>query len=483
MHKILHQNTMSVHEVVVRPGRQRTEFSEDYMDKLEDSILRHGLFQPIVVDRGHVLVIGECRLRVFQKLAKHSPEYVQIPYVYVDEASEEELKILELEENLRRLDLNWMDKAKAFRTIHQTLLKLDEETSLEYTGGQLGCSGSQVGHQIQVADALDTKDDKELLACTSTGGAIALLNRRLKRIVKNEIVKFGTTEQVEDDMVLDLDLPDAATIDDSYVTNELLDDMTLNLEDLSLDVDSGDPTSAIPDVARIIHGSFLDDDHLPTLRQGEPFNFIHCDFPYGVGMHKSAQTKTEVRAVQYEDTDEIYWELLARLVDIQDEILSVSCHMMFWFPMSKYEATRDYLQINDWKVNAYPLVWIKEDKVGIMPDANRYPRRIYETAFLCSRGDRYIRKATVNGICSPSEKRSAEHVSLKPKSVFLEFLRIFIDEDSVVFDPTCGSGTALGVSIQLGATGAVGMDISLTAVEMAETECLAGVMNRVPIRE
>ena len=54
---------------------------------------------------------------------------------------------------------------------------------------------------------------------------------------------------------------------------------------------------------------------LPTLAL-PPFNFLHCDLPYGVNTgNKSGQSAAKITG-HYEDTQELYFELLSHLIQL-----------------------------------------------------------------------------------------------------------------------------------------------------------------------
>jgi len=117
-------------------------------------------------------------------------------------------------------------------------------------------------------------------------------------------------------------------------------------------------------------------------------------------------------------------------------------------------------------VNIFPLVWLKSDNSGIIPDANRGPRRIYETAFLCTRGDRKIVKAKGNAVSAPTTKKY--HMSEKPTSVLTHFMSILVDENTLMLDPTCGSGNSVKVAEELGARWSLGLEMNPEYVERAK---------------
>ena len=51
-----------------------------------------------------------------------------------------------------------------------------------------------------------------------------------------------------------------------------------------------------------------------------------------------------------------------------------------------------------------------------------------------------------NAYVGPTDK-SEDHASVKPVDMLSYFFKMFIDENSKVLDPTCGSGTALSSAL------------------------------------
>src|SRR5690606_9324370 len=99
--------------------------------------------------------------------------------------------------------------------------------------------------------------------------------------------------------------------------------------------------------------------------EGPMFNFIHCDFPYGVGMDKSDQG-AGAEFGTYEDSPDVYWELLDTLAVAMSNVVSNSAHLMFWFSMDYYQLTLEKLTDMGWRVNPFPLIWTKSDNTGII---------------------------------------------------------------------------------------------------------------------
>lgn len=178
---------------------------------------------------------------------------------------------------------------------------------------------------------------------------------------------------------------------------------------------------------------------------GDKFNFLHCDFPYGIDTDKRQQGNKVAIYGGYEDTSENYWRLVKALCDNLDRICTESAHIMFWFSMHNYCDTLEYFaNHSDFDLDPFPLVWHKSDGKGILSDPQRGPRRVYETALFGSRGDRKIVKAKANACSEPAVR--GQHLSTKPEPVLRHFFEMFVDENTSMLDPTCGSGTALRVA-------------------------------------
>ncbi|MDV2581600.1 ParB/RepB/Spo0J family partition protein [Alkalibacillus haloalkaliphilus] len=119
----------SVQEVELKtcrpnPYQPRKVFDTEAIEELKDSIVEHGVLQPIIVRKaikGYEIVVGERRFR-----ASKEAGFTTIPAV-VRELSEEQMMELALLENLQREDLSPIEEAEAFdRLINELKIKQDE---------------------------------------------------------------------------------------------------------------------------------------------------------------------------------------------------------------------------------------------------------------------------------------------------------------------------------------------------------------------
>jgi ParB family chromosome partitioning protein len=100
---------LEVESIRPNPKQPRTEFDDDALEELADSISTLGLIQPITVrrepDGKYIIISGERRWRA-SKLAGRKT----IP-AYIREADDKELHEMALVENIQRQDLNAMEIA------------------------------------------------------------------------------------------------------------------------------------------------------------------------------------------------------------------------------------------------------------------------------------------------------------------------------------------------------------------------------------
>ncbi|WP_462264451.1 ParB/RepB/Spo0J family partition protein [Mucilaginibacter sp.] len=118
-------NEIRIDEIKVNPYQPRTDFDEDALKELADSIMLQGLIQPITVRRvgahSYQLISGERRLRA-SKLAGLK----QIP-AYVRTANDQQMLEMALIENIQRENLNAIEVALSFqRMLDECNLKQEQ---------------------------------------------------------------------------------------------------------------------------------------------------------------------------------------------------------------------------------------------------------------------------------------------------------------------------------------------------------------------
>lgn len=385
---------------VNRAERQRRDLPN--IDVLSDSIRRLGLIHPIVIDRENNLVAGERRLAACRSLG-----WTHINCQFIDELDPLLAHAIELEENIKREALTWQDEAKAVAEYHTLRASQEAEWTQVDTAKALGLSPKTITDKIQVAKELESGNIM-ITEAPRFSTARGIVRRAEARLADAEILAIG-----------------------------------------------GPTVSAESPDGPILNTDF--NEWAPTYT-GPKFNFIHCDFPYGIGADKFVQGAAATHG-GYDDTEETYWNLCITLAAQIDRIAAPSTHFMFWFSMHHYTATIEFFERNtDIRFDPFPLIWTKSDNIGIIPDPERGPRRIYETALFGSRGDRKIVRSTSNSDYSPSTRD--EHMSIKSEAMLRKFFTMFVDGSTVFLDPTCGSGSSVRAARGLGAQTVIGLEVN-----------------------
>lgn len=394
--------------IVRRDDRQRKELRG--IEELAESIHRIGLIHPIVIDEDGTLIAGERRLTAARSLG-----WTQISTQLSSDLDPLTHHAIELEENVKRQDITWQERALAMDKYLELRRQQEGTITQAAVAQELGLSKPDVSRNLAVAEALKAGNERVANA-DKFSTALNIVEREASRKQANAITRIEQT--VASAIALPEDQPRILT-------------------------------KSVPLLNEDFH-------EWAAAYSGRPFNFIHCDFPYGVGMHNSDQGAGQEYG-EYADDPDVFWKLLGTLDMAMSNVVADSAHLMFWFSMDFYHETQRLLTKMGWRVNPFPLVWLKSDNTGIIPDANRGPRRIYETAFFASRGDRKIVRAKSNGFAYPGREKSL-HMNEKPVAMLKHFMEMFVDEYSFCLDPTAGSANALKAATACGAGTVLGLE-------------------------
>lgn len=129
-------------ELRPNPYQPRKFFSEESITELKESILNHGVLQPLLVRKsikGYEIVVGERRFRAATEAGLHT-----IPAV-VKELTEDKMMEFALIENLQREDLNSMEEAFAYDTLMKHLQLTQEQLAI-----RLGKSRPHIANHLRL---------------------------------------------------------------------------------------------------------------------------------------------------------------------------------------------------------------------------------------------------------------------------------------------------------------------------------------------
>lgn len=417
--------------LVDREARQRKVVE---VDDLIPSIMARGVLVPIIVRKSdRHLIAGERRLTACREMG-----ILTIPVRYAEDLDPLELQIIELEENLKRRNLTWQDEALAVARIHAIRQEMEPEWKLEQTAETIGIHQNTVSKKLMVAKALEAGDESIAKADTEAN-AVTILTRRAARERDEEMNRLSDLTRK----------PVAKPVEAAKTTAEVREAEAVTLPEQPQAEDLVSPVLCVSAL-----------DWLPKY-EGQKFNLLHMDLPYGVELSGQAQ-QDAFEGGGYDSNEEIYWELLGAICKNIDRILYPSAHVLCWISMKYYTDTIAFFAKHapQVKFNPTPLVWHKSDNRGILPDAKRGPRNIYEACLFGSIGDRHIVEPVANVYSCPTGKADAIHTNEKPQPMLRHFFRMFVDQHTRLIDPTCGSASALRAADAMNAEFVFGLEFN-----------------------
>lgn len=212
-------NTLRISEIEPNKSQPRTEFDDDAILSLADSIRQHGVLQPILVrplpTGGYQIVAGERRWRAARMIGLS-----EVP-VLIKEMSDFETMQVALIENLQREDLNPIEEAQGYEKLMNKynmtqeqvaetmgksrpaianslrLLKLDDETQKMVKDGDLSA-----GHAKALAGIDDIRLRQELAKKTvldrlSVRQLEKIISTGEKKTKKSKSIRFENTYATE----------------------------------------------------------------------------------------------------------------------------------------------------------------------------------------------------------------------------------------------------------------------------------------------
>ena len=376
-----------------RPARQRRELTD--IEDLAKSMSEIGQLQPIIITREFTGVAGERRWNAAKALG-----WTHVEATFRDELDELTLFRIELEENIKRVDLPWQDRTLAIAQYHELCKANDPNWTEEDTANEMGYTKQAINKHLTVHREMGSPRvaDADTMS-TALKRARAIVERR-------------------------------RDADPIHIINPVVDRY------------------------QVLNADFRT---WASTYTGLKFNFIHCDFPYGINadQHKGMNAATEVG---YSDDPADYFQLMKTLAVELDRFCEPSAHMIFWFSPTHYCATWELLKLLDgFRWEEHPLIWIRGGNEGVAPDPTRRPRRVYDMAFFGWRGDRKTVGLKANAFVAPTERERHPHE--KSELALEHFFGLVVDEHTTLLDPTCGSGSALRAARSLGARRCLGLEI------------------------
>lgn len=387
--------------------RLRDDYGDD-RDFLEfcESIKRSGLLQAIIVakssDGTYELVAGERRLRAVKRLNEEGSSIPDLDTGSTMPAGHIRAEVmgslppeadlmLEFEENARRKDFTFQEKAKYVKRMHDMLsARYPSKWTQEMTAEALNLSEGTISYYLNLQEIM--ANHPEVAKAETMNAAI----KRMKRAQHLEVRRIEAQKS-----------PDKAIL----------------AKEMLVHADAREWLKTIPDAS---------------------VDLVNLDPPWGDEVSRKAAENWEA----FDDSTEYSSELIPVLLSEAFRILKNDRYCIFWYRQWAY-AEMLALAIAagfDLKFTRTPCVWYKIDKVS---DQNRFPEKqlidAYETFLLLRKGNPSFYEKEVQNVFVEPRVSGAEllHPTQKPVGLMERLIRLCSVPGELVVDPCAGSASTL----------------------------------------
>ncbi len=399
--------------------RQRSNIASGPLNELKTSILSVGLLNPPVAWWNNdlkkwSLVAGERRLKALTDLTAEKQAIKcggldvptgLIPITplgdYLDAAGRFEA---ELDENVKREDLDWPDRMRAYAALHSMRLAANPHQTIHDTARELS---PKVG-----------------LSTDADGGA-----RTAHKHIAQAIV---ITQHLDNEKIANARNP-AEALQLIYKQEEEKVLAALIKRQIA-----AAPTH--PDV-EIRHADLY--DLLPKLNS-DKYDLVIADPPYGIGASGAGFRARSVHHHNYSDTESDAKQITQFILTESWRLTKQRANIFIFcdidlFPWLKLTASN-----LGWTVFRRPLIWMKSESEGLAPWGGQGPRITTEFIFYATKSQRGLNASPVDVFDFRRVSRETRvHAAEKPVALLEALISCSTLPGDSILDPCCGSGSAI----------------------------------------
>jgi DNA modification methylase len=419
--------------VIGEKHRMRKYFGN--IEELAASIARFGLLTPIVLDNENNLIAGHRRI-----LAAKSLGHPDILYRRMEALDPIVRQELELEENIRRKDLEWQEEVVGLYKLYMAKQERygEKGNPLSENGGygieeaarELDRATGSISMDLALAKAL--KEYPDLIEEKTKSSAFKRYRRMKETALRAELAKRKQGEDhgqlVEDDEELEQEgeAPEAPTFVRQPIRKAVWKGIGVFYHADARDVLRGLPEDSV--------------------------DLIVTDPPYGIGLYKegsavSSSKFAESQGAMYDDDPKTIMDMLDETFMHAARLLKPDGHAYVFFHMTRYEPVYLMLKRHFGECEATPLIWMKQT-TGI-GDPTRSWIYSYEPCFWVNRGRILVKPQPFNVLKYDTVGKKIHSVE-KPVALMRHLVEASAVKGEIVLDPFAGSGSTLVAAAQLG---------------------------------
>lgn len=434
--------------------RLRVDYGD--VDDLARSISEIGLIQPVVIDAKYNLIAGGRRMAAMGKLG-----WKEVPVVLAEGCGDEmTLRIMELEENVRRKDMNWKEKVHCVARVH-TLYRRQNATSdtghkwtYERTGELLGISVGNVNYSLVVSKRLEDPNSP-LHQCESLSDALRYLLKEKEDAANALLVKKSvpTLESLSQDY----NIPEGKV---ERVFSEVCiacEGKGTNTHGEMCPICKGtgrgekeEMHMVIPISQILFKGDCLD----LSLVVGRVDHII-TDPPYGIDMANLTQEKggtfNDIESTVKEHDVEENLSLFEKFIPTAAAILPEGGWLCMWCDAMHFSLLHSLMKKAGFRVQRWPLIWTKSYPCANAAAGSNFTKAT-EFCIIGCKGVGTLISPQARNFYLDQGKTSLPHPFAKPIDVWQWVIRGIAKPGDHVLDPFAGCGSSLLAMLELGIT-------------------------------
>lgn len=404
---------VNINDLCISDNRQRREFKPEQIVELANSITTNGLLHPLVireVDGKKILVAGERRLKAMQyvwafgekvRCGKGVYEEHELPCISIGELSDLDAFEAELEENIRRADLTWQERATATSELAE-LRRLQAEKR---------------GEPLPTVNSLAVEIHGGLASDPTQASGSATDSVRKEIIVS----KF----------LDDPDVAKAKSADDAFKIIKRKEETRKNAERA---VSVGATLTASSHT--LLRGDCL--DILPTLA-AESFDIILTDPPYGIDAHEFGDSGGMTPGAHfYDDSYETWAKLMVAFSIEAYRVAAADAHAYVFCDIQNFVILRGVMAEAGWKPFRTPIIYVNPS-ASRAPWPEQGPQRKYQVCLYAVKGSKTCTRL-YGDVVTVSSDPNLGHMAQKPVALYEDLLRRSARPGDRVLDPFAGSG-------------------------------------------
>lgn len=483
----------TIHISAIREGsRARNTKKYGNLDGLKDSLSRLGTIHPLVLsanpDNTYDLIAGGRRFRALSEMGVTELHHGSTlrpgkpGFLFENEVPKHTRLEAELDENLYRLDMDWIDSVLLIDDTHQSKKAQDNQWGYRQTAALLGdgYGKTKVNYACIIAKEL-RKGDKDLLACTSMSEAIAMMVKRQEdkalavlqqKAAASRPAAFSFLDTINIDLGEKKDFSkggdetlangnnqNTATPVVGLVGNTTTPAPTSPQSNASRTVPpapEAEPAAVIPLSRMYILGDSLRGSApvMPSLPDA-CFHHIVTDIPYGIDMDNLVVANKESVAEQHEVEANV--DLMPDFLRHSFRLIQDGGFCVFFYDLDHHEKLQQWATSVGFAVQRWPFIATKTSSCSNQTAQYNLTKN-YEVAMFCRKPGAVLRhdpKFSLNNTSwkaydFASERKLYANPFAKPFELWKDIYDMIAFPGQKVYDPFAGEASALRAAANCG---------------------------------